>query len=87
MTAKKKPSGLSKPVKLSSELEAVIGKKGPMPRSEVTKSIWDYIKKHKLQDEKDRRSINPDEKLSKVLGKKQINMFKMTAKVSEHLTS
>jgi chromatin remodeling complex protein RSC6 len=86
MTTEKKPSALAKPVKLSQALEEVIGK-GPMPRSEVTKKIWAYIKKNELQDNKDRRSINPDAKLAKVLGSQQINMFKMTAEVSKHLTA
>ena len=86
MTTEKKPSALAKPVKLSQALEEVIGK-GPMPRSEVTKKIWAYIKKNELQDNKDRRSINPDAKLAKVLAGAQINMFKMTAEVSKHLTA
>ena len=86
MTTEKNPTALAKPVKLSQALEEVIGK-GPMPRSEVTKKIWAYIKKNELQDNKDRRSINPDAKLAKVLGAAQINMFKMTAEVSKHLTA
>ncbi|MCH1429327.1 MAG: SWIB/MDM2 domain-containing protein [Chlamydiales bacterium] len=82
----KKNSALMKPVNLSDELEAVIGK-GPMPRTAVTKKIWDYIKKHKLQDPENKRNIVPDEKLAKVFGgKKAINMFEMTRKVSGHLS-
>lgn len=81
-----KNSALKKPVTLSSELEEVIGK-GPMPRTEVTKKIWAYIKKHDLQDPNNKRNINPDEKLAKVFGsKKAINMFEMTKKVSTHLS-
>ena len=80
-----KNSKFMEPKKLSDELAAVIGK-GPMPRTEVTKKIWAYIKKHKLQDEKNKRNIVPDEKLSKVLGKKTINMFEMTKKINEHLS-
>ena len=67
--AKKTQSKFMKPMKISEELAAVVGK-GPMPRTEVTKKLWVYIKKHKLQDEKNRRNINPDEKLAKVFGKK-----------------
>lgn len=72
-------------LQVSDELAAVIGK-GPMPRTEVTKKLWEYIKKHKCQDAKNRRNINPDEKLAKVFGgKKAINMFEMTKVVSKHL--
>ena len=80
-----KNSKFMEPKNLSSELAAVIGK-GPMPRTEVTKKIWAYIKKNKLQDEKNKRNIVPDEKLAKVLGKKTINMFDMTKKINEHLS-
>ena len=75
------------PMKISEELAAVVGK-GPMPRTEVTKKLWDYIKKHKLQDPKNRRNINPDADLAKVFGgsKKSINMFEMTKLVSKHLS-
>lgn len=85
MAEKKKNNALSKPVTLSSELEAVIGK-GPMTRAQVTSKIWVYIKAEDLQDAKDRRQINPDAKLSPVIGKDQISMFQMTAAVSKHLT-
>jgi chromatin remodeling complex protein RSC6 len=74
-----------KPMKISAELAAIVGK-GPMPRTEVTKKLWVYIKKLDLQDPKNRRNINPDEKLAKVLGKKSINMFEMTKKVNKHLS-
>ena len=74
------------PMKISEALAAVVGK-GPMPRTEVTKKLWDYIKKHKLQDPKNRRNINPDEDLAKVFAsKKSINMFEMTKLVSKHLS-
>ena len=73
------------PKKVSDELAAIVGK-GPMPRTEVTKKIWAYIKAHKLQDPKNRRNINPDEKLGRVLGSKTINMFEMTKKVNKHLS-
>lgn len=82
----KKTSKFMKPMKISAELAAVIGK-GPMPRTEVIKKLWVYIKKHKLQDPKNKRNIVPDEKLAKVFGgKKAINMFEMTKKVNKHLS-
>lgn len=82
----KKTSAFMKPVHVSEALAAVIGA-GPMPRTEVTKKLWDYIKKHQLQDQKAKRNINPDEKLAKVLGSSDpIDMFKMTGKVAAHLS-
>jgi chromatin remodeling complex protein RSC6 len=80
-----KNNALNKPVQLTPELEDVIGK-GPMTRAEVTSKVWDHIKANKLQDEKDKRQINPDDKLGKVIGNGQISMFKMTAAVSKHLS-
>jgi chromatin remodeling complex protein RSC6 len=80
-----KNNALQKPVTLSSELEAVVGK-GPMTRAQVTSKVWEYIKGNDLQDSKDKRMINPDGKLGEVIGKDQISMFKMTAAVSKHLT-
>lgn len=74
-----------KPVQVSETLAEIVGH-GPMARTEVTKKLWDYIKKHKLQDSNQKRMINPDAKLSKVLGSTQpIDMFKMTSKISKHL--
>ncbi len=79
-------SAFMKPMKLSDDLEAVIGK-GPMPRSEVVKGLWAYIKKHDLQDPKNKRNINADEALKKVFGgKATVNMFEMTKLVSAHLS-
>ncbi len=84
--AKQKNPKFMKPMNLSPELTAVIGK-GPMPRTEVTKKIWAYIKKNRLQDPKNKRNIVPDEKLAQVFGsKKAINMFEMTKKVNAHLS-
>ncbi|WP_086607188.1 SWIB/MDM2 domain-containing protein [Erythrobacter donghaensis] len=77
-------NALQKPVTLSGELEAVIGK-GPMTRAQVTSKVWEYIKANDLQDKTDKRQINPDAKLGAVIGKDQISMFKMTAAVSKHL--
>lgn len=73
------------PLQISKELEAIVGK-GPMPRTEVTKKLWEYIKKHKCQDPANKRNIIPDAALAKVLGPKTINMFDMTREVSKHLT-
>lgn len=85
MSKQKKPSAFMKPVQISDELADIIGK-GPMARTEVTKKLWDYIKKHKLQDTNNKRNIVPDSKLAKVFGSsKPIDMFKMTSKISEHL--
>lgn len=79
-------SAFMKPMQLSGDLEAVVGK-GPMPRSEVVKGLWVYIKKHGLQDEKNKRNINADDKLRKVFdGKGTVSMFEMTKLVSKHLS-
>jgi chromatin remodeling complex protein RSC6 len=78
-------SGLSKPWNLSPELEAVVGK-GPLPRTEVTKKLWDYIKSHNLQNPENKREIRPDATLGKVIGTEPINMMKMTGAVSKHMT-
>jgi chromatin remodeling complex protein RSC6 len=85
-TAKRKPNAaFMKPLTSSPALAAVIGDK-PMPRTEVTKRLWDYIKKNKLQDSKNRRMINADEKLAPVFGgKKKVSMFDMTMLVGKHL--
>lgn len=81
----KKASAFMKPVHISSELSAIVGP-GPIPRTEVTKRLWDYIKKHNLQDPKNKRNIIPDEALAKVFGSsKPMNMFDMARKVSEHI--
>lgn len=80
-----KNSAFMRPIHISEELQAVVGKKGPMPRTDVTKHVWDYIKKHKLQDQKNKRMINPDATLAKVTGSKQLSMFELTSKVSKHL--
>ena len=84
--AKRKPNAaFMKPMTPSSVLAAVVGAM-PMPRTDVTKRIWDYIKKNKLQDAINRRLINADEKLRAVFGgKKQVSMFEMTKLVSNHL--
>ena len=82
----KKNSVSIKPMTVSDELAAVVGK-GPMPRSDVVKKLWVYIKKNDLQDPKNKRNINADEALKKVFGgKATVNMFEMTKLVSKHLS-
>ncbi len=77
---------LTKPMNLSADLEAVVGK-GPMPRSEVVKQIWVYIKKHDLQNPANKRNILADDKLKAVFGgKSEVTMFEMTKLVSAHLS-
>ena len=85
-SAKRKPNAaFMKAMTPSASLAAVIGS-SPMPRTEVTKKIWDYIKKNKLQDAINRRLINANEKLRAVFGGKgKVSMFEMTKLVSNHL--
>ena len=84
--AKRKPNAaFMKPMNPTPVLAAVVGDKA-LPRTEVTKKIWDYIKKNKLQDAANRRMINADDKLKAVFGgKRQVSMFEMTKLVSAHL--
>jgi len=86
MAKKRKPNAaFMKPMTPSAALAEVVGSKA-IPRTEVTKKLWGYIKKNKLQDSKNRRMINADEALKKVFGgKKQVSMFEMTKLVSKHL--
>lgn len=75
-----------KPLKVSSQLAAVVGQ-GPMPRSEVVKKLWDYIRKNSLQDTNNKRNINADDKLRVIFdGKSVVNMFEMNKLVSKHLS-
>lgn len=84
--ATKTNSAFMKPMTVSADLAVVVGK-GPMPRSEVVKKIWSYIKDKNLQDPKNKRNINADEALKKVFGgKSMVNMFEMTKLVSKHLS-
>ena len=79
--------GLGAAVTPSAELAQIVGNK-PMPRTEVTKKLWDYIKANNLQDKTNRRMINADDKLKPIFGgKKQVSMFDMTGMVSKHLKS
>ena len=80
-----KNNALQKPVQLSPALENVIGK-GPMTRAQVTSKVWEYIKAHNLQKPSDKRTIVPDAKLGAVIGNDEINMMKMTGKISKHIS-
>ncbi|HJP59464.1 MAG TPA: SWIB/MDM2 domain-containing protein [Gemmatimonadaceae bacterium] len=73
-----------KPMQPSSDLAAVVGS-GAMPRTEVTKKLWGYIKRKGLQDSKNRRMINADENLRPIFGRSQVSMFEMTRLVNKHL--
>lgn len=84
MVRKANPA-LLKPLNLSPELEAVVGK-GPMPRSQVVKKLWEYIKKNDLQNPQNKRNILADDKLKPLFGgKSEVNMFEMTKLVSSHM--
>lgn len=84
MVRKANPA-LLKPLDLSEELEAVVGK-GPMSRGEVVKKIWEYIKKHDLQNPANKRNILADDKLKPLFGgKSEVTMFEMTKLVSAHM--
>ena len=84
-TARKANAAFMKPMNPSPELAEVIGNK-PMPRTEVTKKLWQYIKKNGLQDAKNKRNINADPALKKVFGgKSTVSMFEMTKLVGKHL--
>jgi chromatin remodeling complex protein RSC6 len=84
-TERKPNAAFMKPMTPSPTLAAVIGS-DPMPRTEVTKKIWEYIKKHNLQDPANKRNINADDKLRPIFGKDQVSMFEMTKLVSGHLS-
>ncbi len=84
--APKATSAFMKPLTVSADLAVVVGK-GPMPRSEVVKALWVYIKGKNLQDPSNKRNINADAALKKVFGGKDVvNMFEMTKLVSKHLS-
>jgi len=84
--AKRTPNAaFMKPMTPSAALAAVIGSK-PMPRTEVTKKVWEYIKKHKLQDAANKRMINADAKLKPIFDKPQVSMFEMTKLISTQLS-
>ena len=77
--------GLAAEVTPSADLAPIVGDK-PLPRSQVTKKVWDYIKANGLQDQKNKRMINADDKLRKIFnGKNQVSMFEMTSLVNKHI--
>ena len=89
--APKKPAGtgrnmdaLQKPLTPSADLAVIVGK-DPLPRGQVVSKVWDYIKKHDLQDAKDRRQINGDAALQKIFGKPSCSMFEMNKHLAAHL--
>jgi chromatin remodeling complex protein RSC6 len=84
MAASTKTDGAHKTVQPSDELSAIVGDK-PLKRTDVVSKLWDYIKKHNLQNEKDKRQIDADDNLRKVFGKDQVSMFEMNKLVSAHL--
>jgi upstream activation factor subunit UAF30 len=87
-TAKKRTAaapGLSRPVTPDAKLAAVVGSR-PLPRTQVVKKVWDYVKAEGLQDQKDRRMINADDKLRPIFGgKRKVSMFEMTKMISAHV--
>lgn len=84
-TTRKPNSAFMKPVQPDDALAAVVGSK-PLPRTELTKKLWEYIKKNGLQDSKVKTQINADDKLKAVFGgKKSVTMFEMTKLVSGHI--
>ncbi|MGZ3748670.1 MAG: SWIB/MDM2 domain-containing protein [Pseudobdellovibrionaceae bacterium] len=83
--SKRKPNpAFMRPLTPSTTLAAVVGA-NPLPRTEVVKKLWAYIKKNNLQDAKNKRNINADDKLKPIFGKNTVSMFEMTKLVSKHL--
>lgn len=78
-------SALSKPLTPSADLAAIVGSE-PLPRTEVVKKLWEYIKKHNLQNPENKRNIFADDNLRPIFGKDEVNMFEMTKLVSKHLS-
>ena len=78
------PSAFAKPLTPSKELAAVVGS-APLPRTEVVSKVWEYIKKHKLQNEKNKREIIADDKLKAVFGRDKVTMFEMNKYLAQHL--
>jgi chromatin remodeling complex protein RSC6 len=84
-TEKKLNPALMQPMRPSAELAEIVGIE-PLPRTEITKRIWAYIKSHNLQNPSNKREILADEKLERVFGVKSINMFEMTKVINQHLS-
>ena len=83
-SGKKVNPALMKPLQPSKELAAVVGSE-PLPRPEVVSKVWDYIKKHKLQDPQNKREIVADDKLRAVFGRERVTMFEMNKHLAQHL--
>ena len=83
--AKKANAAFMKPLQPSDALAKIVGAK-MLPRTQVVKKLWEYIKKNDLQDKKNRRNINADANLKPIFGKSQVSMFEMTKLVSKHLS-
>ena len=83
--AKKVNAAFMKPLQPSEALGKIVGTKA-LPRTQVVKKLWEYIKKNDLQDKKNRRNINADAALKPIFGKSQVSMFEMTKLVSKHLS-
>jgi upstream activation factor subunit UAF30 len=81
-----KPNALQRPLQPSKELAAVVGTEA-LPRGEVVSKVWDYIKKHELQNPENRREILADDTLEAVFGKRKVTMFEMNKYLAQHLTS
>jgi upstream activation factor subunit UAF30 len=80
-----KGSGLTKPMKLSAELAAIVGKK-EASRAECIKLLWAYLKEHNLQDPANKQFFTPDAKMAKVFGKEKIRAFSMSKHIGSHLS-
>jgi chromatin remodeling complex protein RSC6 len=76
--------GITQAVQPDAQLAPIVGS-NPLPRSELTKKVWDYVKKNNLQDAKNRRMINADAKLRPIFGKDQVSMFEMTKLINQHV--
>lgn len=87
-TAKKRApnAAFMKPLKPNAELAAVVGST-PLPRTEIVKKLWDYIKENNLQDPKNKRNINADAKLKPIFGKDQVTMFELAGLIGKHTTA
>jgi len=83
--ARKPNAAFLKPVQPDEVLSVIVGSK-PLPRTELTKKLWEYIKKNDLQDKKDKRQINADDNLKAVLKKAKVNIFELTKLVSGHVS-
>ena len=84
MATKKSAGALAKPVTPSKDLAAIVGD-SPLPRTEVVSKVWEYIKKHDLQNPENKREIIADDKLKPVFGKDKVTMFEMNKHLSQHL--